>query len=125
MTRRGCFPQPVRDGGSRVRVEGATPRRTATAFACVLGRGGVGGLAGLGGNRGPEFAEVEGTVRLKGKPVDKMVLEFVPDSEKGTTGPNSIGYSDESGRYTLTSHTSMAGAVVGHHRVVVRDRSQF
>lgn len=72
-------------------------------------------------SRGPTFAEVSGTIRLNGKPMDKAMVEFVPDTEKGATGPNSVGYTDERGQYTLTSYTKAPGAVVGNHRVLIRD----
>jgi hypothetical protein len=87
-------------------------------FACLLG---LFALAGAGCSRNPQFAEVEGTVRVNGKPLDKLMVVFVPDAEQGTTGPDSFGFTDESGHYVLTSHTNIPGAVIGKHRVLVRD----
>ncbi len=72
-------------------------------------------------SRGPTFAEVSGTVRLNGKPIDQLTVEFVPDPAKGATGPNSIGTTDAQGRFTLATYTNTPGAVVGQHRVVIKD----
>jgi hypothetical protein len=75
--------------------------------------------AGCGGG-GPTFAEVEGTVRLNGKPIDKVMVEFHP--EIGIEGPRSSGITDAKGHYALTAETGKArGAVVGKHRVLLRD----
>jgi hypothetical protein len=81
-------------------------------FVCLL-------AFAAGCNSGPEFAEVQGTVRVNGKPLDQLMIVFIPDT--GTAGPDSFGYTDDKGHYTLTSHTNIPGAVVGTHRVVVRD----
>ncbi len=96
------------------------PARSWKTFRCLLG---LAVLAGAGCSRGPALAEVSGTVRLKGKPVAKAMEEFLPDPEKGTNGPNSVGYTDEQGRYTLATSGGVPGAVVGSHRVLVRDES--
>lgn len=71
--------------------------------------------AGCGG--GPEFAEVQGTVKVNGRPVDKIQVEFWPT----VSGPRSIGVTDAEGRFTLTADTGKPGAVVGTHKVVLRD----
>jgi hypothetical protein len=71
-----------------------------------------------------QFGTVEGTVRLKGKPVEGIYLEFTPDPDKGGRGPSSQGTSGPDGRYTLKyadPKTSAAGAVVGWHRVLAYD----
>src|SRR5690349_20567670 len=90
------------------------------------------GLVGLlvlfagGCSRGPSMAEVSGTVLLKGKPMPKARVEFMPDPGKGTTGRTSFGYTDESGHYTLATYTTKdRGAVVGNHRVLVYDEGIF
>lgn len=67
-----------------------------------------------------EFAEVEGMVTLKGKPLEKVRVEFSPL----TDGPQSAAMTDEQGRFSLsTVDGSRKGAVVGMHRVVLRDLS--
>jgi hypothetical protein len=70
-----------------------------------------------GCNSGPQLAEVEGTVKVNGQPVDNIQVEFWPTS----SGPKSIGVTDAQGRYTLTTDTNRKGAVVGSHKVVLKD----
>jgi hypothetical protein len=83
-------------------------------------------LAATGCSREPSMTEVSGTVRLNGKPMAKARVEFMPDPGKGTTGRTSFGYTDESGHFTLATYTTnVRGAVVGNHRVLVRDESIF
>lgn len=75
-------------------------------------------LAGC--SRGPEFAEVEGSVTRGGEPLRNVRVEFWPD----TDGPKSTGITDDQGRYVLTSEDgTKPGAVVGSHKVVVKDLS--
>jgi hypothetical protein len=64
--------------------------------------------------------EVEGTVRYNKQPLPGVIVEFLPDSEQGTRGPRSRAVTDEQGHYTLQFDDEDPGAVVGHHRVVVR-----
>jgi hypothetical protein len=79
-------------------------------------------LAGLvvlvGCSRGPQLAEVEGTVKVKGRPVDGIMVEFWPEG----SGPRSRGETDKEGRYKLMADDGKrAGAVIGSHKVVLRD----
>ena len=75
------------------------------------------GMSGCGG--GPQFAEVEGTVTQNGKPLDKIRVEFHPAGE----GPRSVAITDAAGKYVLkTDDGSRDGAVVGSHKIVLRDR---
>jgi hypothetical protein len=74
-----------------------------------------------GCNRGPQFAEVEGTVRLDGQPLRDVEVVFLPDPEAGTLGPSSSAYTDERGHYNLATAKGQSGAVVGIHRVCLRD----
>src|SRR5262245_12379521 len=80
-------------------------------------------LAGLCGcARGPEFAEVEGVVTLNGKPLPTVEVVFLPEAEAGTKGPVASCYTDDRGRYRLRSEAAgVGGAVVGTHRVLIRD----
>lgn len=72
------------------------------------------------GKKGPEMAEVEGTVTLKGKPLEKIYVEFLPEGN----GPRSIGETDQNGRYTLTADDmKRKGAAVGTHKIILRDLS--
>jgi hypothetical protein len=68
--------------------------------------------------RGPEFAEVEGTLSRGGNPLKNVRVEFWPEVD----GPKSSGVTDDQGRYTLkTEDGRNLGAMVGPHRVVLKD----
>jgi hypothetical protein len=79
----------------------------------------------VGCNRGPKFAEVEGTVRMNGKPLANVRVEFLPDPEKGTKGPPASGVTDANGRYELKLDDQRPGAVVGHNRVLLHDLAPY
>ncbi len=65
-----------------------------------------------------EMAEVEGVIKLRGAPLDKIQVEFWPEVH----GPRSMGVTDAQGRFTLTTDDGKRiGAAVGHHRIVLRD----
>jgi hypothetical protein len=65
---------------------------------------------------------VEGTVKLDGKPLGNVHVQFVPD-EPGVKAPGSTGITDENGHYRLTRESGEPGALVGKHLVVfVRGR---
>ena len=77
--------------------------------------------AAAGCSRGPRFAEVEGKITLNGRPLPDMEVVFLPDPEVGTLGPSSSGYTDDKGHYQLVTNKGQSGAVVGTHRVCLRD----
>jgi hypothetical protein len=78
----------------------------------------VGLVALIGCGGGPNLAEVEGTLTSKGKPLDKIQIEFWPEKD----GPRSMAVTDSQGRYTLkTDDGKRMGAVVGPHRIVLHD----
>lgn len=77
----------------------------------------VGLVAAAGCGGGPQLAEVEGTVKVNGKGVDKIQVEFWPTK----SGPKSLGVTDAEGKFTLTTDTGKPGAVVGTHKIVLRD----
>jgi hypothetical protein len=85
-------------------------------FATVASVAVLFGLVGCGG--GPNLAEVEGTLKLNGKPLDKIQVEFWPEGN----GPRSMGTTDAQGRFTLmTDDGKRKGAVVGKHKIVLKD----
>lgn len=94
-------------------------RTTRRVFTALF----VGALFGLTGcGTGPEFAEVEGVVSLKGKPLPDVEIVFSPMTEKGTKGPTAACVTDAQGRYRLKcERAGRTGALVGIHRVVIRD----
>ncbi len=76
------------------------------------------GATGCG--RGAPLAEVEGVITCSGRPLANAEVVFLPDPEQGTAGPRSSGYTDDTGRYRLTTPGG-DGAIAGTHRVTVRD----
>src|SRR5262245_57479367 len=77
------------------------------------------GVAGC--SRSPTFAEVEGTVKVNGRPLPNVVVQFLPDPQKDTRGPSSSAVTDGQGRYRLRCNAEQEGAIVGWHRVVIED----
>ena len=78
------------------------------------------GLVSLAGCGGSSFdlAAVEGTVKLDGKPLEKIMVEFWPQSD----GPRSFGETDSEGRFKLkTDDGKNDGASVGSHKVILKD----
>jgi hypothetical protein len=72
------------------------------------------------------IAEVEGVVTIKGEPGHKILIQFIPDFEHGTQGPQSYAETNAKGEFTLelkqNDGTPLGkGAIVGWHRVVVSD----
>jgi hypothetical protein len=88
---------------------------SARRFGAFLLLAGVTALSGCGG--GPPVAEVTGTVRANGQPLEKIQVEFWPLED----GPKSVGVTDAQGRYTLLIDGKRTGAVVGRHKVILRD----
>jgi hypothetical protein len=71
---------------------------------------------------GSEFAEVEGTITLDGKPLAEVEVQFLPDPEKSNPGPTASAYTDPDGRYKLRCEKMRKdGAILGLHRVCVID----
>ena len=57
---------------------------------------------------------VEGTVTVDGVPADRATVSFYP-----TEGRPSLGYTDQSGHYTLIYSRDAKGAVIGQHKVTI------
>lgn len=70
-------------------------------------------LAGCGG--GPNIVKVTGQLTYKGKPVPNVDVDFVPEK-----GRPSWGRTDEQGRFELEYDRHQKGALVGKHKVSVR-----
>ena len=69
-------------------------------------------LLGCGGSE-DDLANVTGTVKMDGKPLEDASVQFVPKAG----GRPSYGRTDAQGAYTLESTDTVAGAKVGMHRV--------
>jgi hypothetical protein len=61
---------------------------------------------------------VEGTVKLDGKPLGNVHVQFVPD-KPGVKVSGSTGITDEKGHYRLSRENGEPGALVGKHLVVL------
>lgn len=71
-----------------------------------------------------EFAEVDGTVTLNGKPLPNVEVVFMSElkDDKAKANPASMSYTDDHGHYSLwCTQADVQGAVVGNYRVVVHD----
>ena len=64
---------------------------------------------------GPQLMTVAGTVTCGGKPAEKLVVNFWPES-----GRPSHGLTDAEGHYALDFDGKRAGAVPGKHKVWVQ-----
>jgi hypothetical protein len=69
----------------------------------------------------PGVVEVSGVVLLDGQPLPKAKVEFVPQLKDFGAQYNSVGITDEKGRFTLACGIQKPGAVVGKHLVLVMD----
>lgn len=82
-------------------------------------------LLGLlfGCEKGPEVAEVTGTVTVGGKPLEGVLVKFLPDPVSGTSGPSSFATTNAEGKFDLVydKQNDLHGAVVGWHRVFLMD----
>jgi hypothetical protein len=73
----------------------------------------------------PPLAEVSGKLTMNGKPLGNVKVTFHPDPDQGTRGPGSVGTTNADGTFTLTFPPDKAGALVGHHRVILTDLDTF
>jgi hypothetical protein len=73
---------------------------------------------------GPVFAPVSGVVTLDGQPYARAVVSFQPIGTAANPNPGrgSSAYTDENGRFVLTSDNQVNGAVVCKHRVRIMTR---
>lgn len=84
-------------------------------------------LATGGCGNSPPMAEVEGVLVIGGKPGRKVLLQFIPDVDKGSTGPVSMAETNSEGQFVLSYRETneampRSGAVIGWHRVVLTDQ---
>ena len=101
-------------GSSRNLVAPATPQgRPAGAWLLVAGST----LFWCGCGAGT--AEVTGTVKVDGKPMAGLQVEFAPADQGGKRLYPAYGITEPDGKYTLTMKGGERGAVVGKHTVRV------
>lgn len=78
-------------------------------------------LVGCGGD-GVKTVPVEGTVMQNGKPLERVMVEFWPESE----GTRSFATTDEQGHFVLqTDDGKQEGATIGSHKIVMKDLSVY
>ncbi len=83
-------------------------------------------LASIGCSESIQTAEVEGVLLVHGAPAQKILVQFIPNVDKGTKGPMSTAKTDANGRFTLNlmegnGASTRPGAVIGWHRIVLSD----
>ena len=82
-------------------------------------------LASCRREKGPDFAPVQGVVRINGKPERGLLVRLSPDGEKGNGfAAFATGKTDAQGKYTLNYEfkgKEGIGAPVGWHRVTIVD----
>jgi hypothetical protein len=97
--------------------------RPRSMFVCAFFLGSL--VFGCRRDKGPDFAPVQGVVRLNGKPEAGLLVRLSPFAEKGNTVPAfATGKTDEQGKYTLSyeyKREAGSGAPVGWHRVTLVD----
>jgi hypothetical protein len=76
-------------------------------------------LLAAGCGSGTPLGEVEGTVNWEGRPLANVAVEFIPDADKGTSGPRSTAVTDAEGHFVLRCEDQRPGAVIGFYRVVI------
>jgi hypothetical protein len=81
-------------------------------------------LAMAAGCSGPSLGEVKGSLKINGKALPNVVVQFLPDPEKDTRGQESAATTDEQGNFTLVYANKHPGAIVGWHRVIVIDPNE-
>jgi len=87
------------------------PRRAAPWLIVIL-------AAGCGPQ--PHFVEVAGRVLSDGRPLDEVVVTFVPTPQELDRFTSSA-VTDEHGAFQLRCVDGHSGAVVGRHRVTLED----
>jgi len=77
-------------------------------------------VVGCGGPKGLPVCYVEGIVTLDGKPLEGALVSFYPEVS-GENTRTAAGYSDASGKYTLTSDGGepQKGALAGDYVVTI------
>lgn len=68
-------------------------------------------------------ATAEGTLRMKGQPLDNCLVTFLPEAGEKTSGFHSTGLTDAQSHYCLRFDDQRQGATIGWHRVTVEDLS--
>jgi len=80
------------------------------------------------GKKPPETGLVQGVVLVKGKPMSRLAVTFMPEPSDGKeVATNAFAETDEQGKYQLKHYFNgkeLPGAPVGWNRVLVEDLRQ-
>lgn len=87
----------------------------ACKFVRVLLVIGLGTFVGCS-ESGPKLGTVSGIVTMEGEPVEGALVEFMPDTGRGSTSPERTG---SDGRFELQYSVERKGALVGKHQVQI------
>jgi len=117
-----CRPSDLH-GSCEAGVRDVRPSGLAQVRLAVLTCLGAFAIAGCA--RKAPLAQVEGTVRLDGRPLADVLVCFLPDPDKQTSGPRSVAVTDENGHYGLRCDDQREGAVLGWHRVLLEDMTLY
>lgn len=79
------------------------------------------GLIVVGCSSSPPLGEVEGVVRVGGKPLADVLVTFLPDTNQDHRGERAAGKTDAAGRYRLRREQGQIGTTIGVYRVVIED----
>lgn len=74
-------------------------------------------LASLTGCGGDGTIPVKGSVELDGKPLDKALVTFIPDT--GTPGPGGAGATDDTGHFEVMTPQGIKGLLPGKYKITV------
>ncbi|WP_164101092.1 hypothetical protein [Candidatus Laterigemmans baculatus] len=99
-------------------------RRLPTRRLLAVGWLAVGLLATSGCGSEPPLARVSGQVIAPDdRPLDGLLVTYLPDPDRATLGGHASGLTDASGRYVLAYRgtANRSGSVVGWHKVVIED----
>lgn len=68
-----------------------------------------------------KLVNASGVVMIDGKPVEGILVQFLPQTRDGRRMPTSFATSAADGTFTLTTHDGKPGAVEGPHAVLLAD----
>lgn len=77
-------------------------------------------VAGCGGSS-VKLTPAGGVVKIDGRPAGGIMVQFLPDTTRGGSGPTSFGVTDDEGKFQLRTYDDQEGAVPGPHLVVLMD----
>lgn len=83
-------------------------------WAKVVALAGVCVCVGCSSETGPKLVPAKGKVLRDGKPLAKVVLQFIPDK-----GPMSVSQTNDAGEFTLYGPSGKEGALPGKFKVTV------